>query len=392
MAVGPDAGLGARAGPPLRIGVNALYLIPGGVGGSEIYLRSLLAALSAIDKRNEYFVFANAETGPDLVPDAANFKFCPQKVKAAFRPARIMWEQTCLPQRAASLKLNVLLNGGFTAPLVCGCPQVTVFYDLQHKRHPEYYRWYERPIYNALLYCSARVSSRLIAISDATAKDLATFYPFTSLKTTIAPLGVEGEFEKVARRRTPEPFLLTVATLHPHKNLDGLLRAFRSFRGNHPEFSLVVCGMHGLAAERLHALRDELGLRDSVRFPGWIEREAVYDLYARAWAFVYPTLFEGFGLPLLEAMAAGVPTACSAIEPLTTISGNQVVLFDPKDQRDMCAAMERITTDDALRTQLSIGGRRRVMDFSWIATAGKTLSTLLAAAALEPTSEGSRVA
>lgn len=118
----------------------------------------------------------------------------------------------------------------------------------------------------------------------------------------------------------------------------------------------------------------------------------MYDLYARAWAFVYPTLFEGFGLPLLEAMAAGVPTACSAIEPLTTISGNQVVLFDPKDQRDMCAAMERITTDDALRTQLSIGGRRRVMDFSWIATAGKTLSTLLAAAALEPTSEGSRVA
>ncbi|HMC61962.1 MAG TPA: hypothetical protein VKJ01_22400, partial [Candidatus Solibacter sp.] len=121
---------------PRRIGVNALYLIPGGVGGTEIYLRALLAALAEVDSANRYFVFTNRETGPDLVPSAANFTCVPQPVRAVGRPARLLWEQTALPLAALRLQLDVLLNPGFTAPLWSPCPQVTVFHDLQHKRHP----------------------------------------------------------------------------------------------------------------------------------------------------------------------------------------------------------------------------------------------------------------
>src|ERR1700690_3151210 len=117
-----------------RIGVNALYLIPGGVGGTEIYLRELLAALAHVDSGNEYFVFTNSETGRDLVPRQANFGWQPQAVRATSRPMRIAWEQTALPLAARRRKLDVLFNPGFTAPIATPCPCVTVFHDLQHKR------------------------------------------------------------------------------------------------------------------------------------------------------------------------------------------------------------------------------------------------------------------
>src|SRR4051812_48999976 len=109
----------------MRIGVNALYLIPGGVGGTEIYLRALLGAFAEIDTENEYFVFTNRETGGGLAPKAPNFLSVEQRVRAVSRPWRILWEQAVLPIAAARLRLDVMLNPGFTAPLACPCPQVT---------------------------------------------------------------------------------------------------------------------------------------------------------------------------------------------------------------------------------------------------------------------------
>ena len=103
----------------MRIGVNALYLIPGGVGGTETYLRALLAALADIDSTNQYFVFTNRETGADLVPKQANFTHVPQSVRAKSRPMRMLWEQTMLPLAAVRLRLDVMFNPGFTAPIFC---------------------------------------------------------------------------------------------------------------------------------------------------------------------------------------------------------------------------------------------------------------------------------
>ncbi|MGA9624499.1 MAG: glycosyltransferase, partial [Bryobacteraceae bacterium] len=124
-------------------------------------------------------------------------------------------------------------------------------------------------------------------------------------------------------------------------------------RGTHPEFRLVVCGLHGHATGALHELRDSLDLRDAVEFPGWIPREDLHDLYARAWAFLYPSRFEGFGLPLLEALAAGIPTACSGIEPLSSIAAGAALEFDPLDTTAIAEAMVRIATDEVLRAHLA---------------------------------------
>ena len=353
----------------MRIGVNALYLIPGGVGGTEIYLRSLLASLAEVDSVNEYVVFRNRETGADVAPKASNFRVAPQNVRAESRPARILWEQTMLPLAVARMGIDVLWNPGFTAPLACSCPQVTTFHDLQHKRHPEHFRWWDLPFWRFFLYWSAHVSRLVVAVSTATGEDLRRFYRLPEGKIRVVPSGVDPLFFEVARRRRPERMLLAVSTLHPHKNLDGLLRAFASFRRERPEFRLVVCGMHGFYTAQAHDLRDRLGLRDAVEFPGWIPREELYDLFARAWAFFYPSKFEGFGLPVLEGFAAGVPTACSGIEPLASIAGDAAVQFDPSDPEAIAAAMRRVVDDDALRARLAEAGPRRAAEFGWRRTA-----------------------
>jgi glycosyltransferase involved in cell wall biosynthesis len=366
---------------PLRIGINALYLIPGGVGGTEIYLRSLLAALAEIDAVNHYFVFTNRETGPELTPARPNFIPLPQPIRAASRPLRILWEQIALPINAARLRLDAMLNPGFTAPLFAGCPQVTVFHDLQHVRHPEYFRWFDLPFWRMLLFGSAHVSRLLLADSAATARDLVRHYRLPESKVRVALLAGDAVFFELAKRRRPEPFLLAVSTLHPHKNLDGLLRAFAEFRRDRPEFRLTVCGLHGFFTGPLHDLRQQLGLGDAVDFPGWIPREQLHDLYARAWAFVYPSLFEGFGIPPLEAMAAGVPTACSDIEPIASNVADAALRFNPCDAGAMADALRRIVSDEALRQRLAVAGPRRAADFSWRKTAETTLQAILAALA-----------
>ena len=363
----------------MRIGVNALYLIPGGVGGTETYLRALLAALAEIDRVNEYFVFTNRETGKDLVPEQANFHHEPQGVRAVNRPARLLWEQTLLPLAAARRRIEVMFNPGFTSPIVCGRPQVTVFHDLQHKRHPEYFRWFDLPAWNFFLYWSARVARTVLADSDATAADLVRFYGLGGDKVRTVPLGVAPEFLGLAARRRPEPFVLGVSTLHPHKNLEGLLRAFAIFRKERPEYRLVVCGIHGFFTERLRALREELGLGESVAFPGWIPKADLLDLYARAMAFVYPSRFEGFGLPVLEALAAGVPSACSRVEPLDSMAGDAALKFDPGDDAEMAACIERLVSDRELRERLASAGPARAAEFTWRATAERTLAALVEA-------------
>lgn len=360
----------------LRIGVNALFLVPGGVGGTEIYLRYLLTALGKIDGNNEYFIFTNRETGADLIPEQSNFQCVPLRVRATSRPARIVWEQTALPAAIRRLHLNVLLNPGFTAPLLCPCPQVTVFHDMQHKRHPEHFRWFDLPFWRFLLYWSARRSDLLLADSPATRSDLLHFYRLREDKIRVVHIGVDPRFFEIARSRSPQQYLLCVSTLHPHKNLESLLHAFADLRRQYPAFRLVVAGLRGFHAIRLERLRASLALQDSVTFTGWIPREELYGLYARCWAFVYPSTFEGFGMPVLEALAAGIPSACSRIEPLASLAGTAALQFDPMDRAAILAAMVRLVSDEDLRAKLQRGGPLQAQRYSWPAAAHSMLQAL----------------
>jgi glycosyltransferase involved in cell wall biosynthesis len=363
-----------------RFGINALYLIPGGVGGSEIYLRHLLRAIAAVDQRNVYFVYHNRETGSDLIPEGANFVARPLNVRAVNRPARLLYEQTLLPIHAARDRLDALLNGGFTAPVLAPCPSITVFYDMQHKRHPEYFRWWDLPFWRLYLFSAAISSDALITISEASRRDLLKYYPVEPARVhTIYP-GVDPAFFTLASSEPqpdpPSPYILTVSTLHPHKNQERLLRAFARFRQSHPEYRLVICGMRGFHTARVLDLISELTLQHWVEIPGWIPREQLYRYYREAQAFVYPSLFEGFGLPVLEAMAAGLPTACSDIPVLREVAGSAALLFDPMDEETIAAALRQLVRDNALRQRLSAEGPAHAAGFSWNRSAEQTVRLL----------------
>jgi glycosyltransferase involved in cell wall biosynthesis len=373
----------------LRIGINALYLIPGGVGGTEIYLRSLLQALASIDQRNEYFVYVNAETAGEPVSISSGasprFHIVHCNVRAKIRPYRIVWEQTLLPLRFRRDGIDVVLNPGFTAPILSGRPLVTVFHDLQHKRHPEFFRWFDLPFWNLLLGLSVARSRSVIADSAATARDLERYYPRAGSKAVVIHLGVDPEFFRIGDRRraasaSGDKYILIVSTLHPHKNIGRALEAFATFRASHPEFRLVIAGLKGFASEQLESRRRELGLEESVRFTGWIPRSELYDLFEGATASIAPSQFEGFGIPVIEALAAGIPMACSAIQPFDEIAGSAAARFDPVSVPEIAAALELIACDVDFRCRAQTAGPEQVRRFDWSETARRTLEELERAA------------
>jgi glycosyltransferase involved in cell wall biosynthesis len=360
-----------------RIGVNALYLIPGGVGGTETYLRNLLKAFATIDQESEYVVFTNKETGADLVPKQPNFQHAPQNVRGTNRPMRLLWEQFCIPRASRKHRLDALFNPGFTAPACGSCPNITVFHDVQHKKHPEHFRTLDLPGWNLFLRLSVRNSRVLLADSQATKQDILRFYKVVSERIVVAPLGVEEAFFAIANERCRvERMLLCVSTLHPHKNLERLIRVFAEFHSRHPEYRLVIAGMRGFRTQAIEVLIKKLNLQHAIQLTGWIPREDLYELFRRAEAFFYPSTFEGFGLPVIEAMAAGVPLACSSIEPLRSIVGDSALTFAPEDSSAMLDAMEKLTADPELRSRLAGRATARARSYTWENCASITLAAI----------------
>jgi glycosyltransferase involved in cell wall biosynthesis len=361
----------------LRIGVNALYLSPGKVGGTEIYLRNVLQALAELESGHEFFVFRNADSGADLTPDAGAFHDRPLRVSGQNRAARILYEQLWFPVDLRANEIDVLLNAGFTAPLAWSGPMVTVFHDLQYKRHPEYFRWFDLPFWQTLLPASAYRSRKIVVPSNAVRTDIAEFYGFALSRTEVIPHGVESAFAEMVATREDQRFLLSVSTLHPHKNLDGLLRAFRLFQKD--GWQLVIAGLKGFEAARIEALRKELGLEDCVEITGWVPRRDLYELFRTASAFVYPSRFEGFGIPVLEAMSAGLPVACSRIPALVEMAGDAVRYFDPDSVSEMAAALEDITGNQEMRGRLVRAGLERAGGCSWEKSARRLVEVIEAA-------------
>lgn len=361
----------------MRIGVNALYLIPGGVGGTEVYLRQLLAAWERVDSSNEYFLFTNRETGQSLGPNAANFQVHAQPVAATNRPSRLLYEQFKLPAQLKRLKLDCLLNPGFTAPHRPGCPQATVFHDLQHIRHPEHFRRADLLAWRFFLSRSIRDSQRIIAVSEATREDVMRYYGVPDERVVAIPHGVAEEYRQLAgERNAVERMILCVSTLHPHKNLIRLISAFARFRDHIEGYRLVIAGMRGFHAEQIEAAIADPGLQQDVTLTGWIETEALLDLYRKAAFFVYPSTFEGFGMPVLEALAAGVPVISSRIPPLVSIAGEAALYFNPADEEGLLAAMIQLASEAELRSRLVHDGLKRAADQTWESTALKTLQVL----------------
>ncbi len=363
----------------LRIGVNALFLIPGGVGGTEIYLRNLLGALAEIDPLDQYFVFINRETAEaadPLVPRARNFQAVVCPLRAANRPARLLWEQIALPWQTAVRRLDVLFSPGFTSPLVCAGRKVTVIHDLQHKRHPENFRAGELAAWRMSVWLSARFSRRIVTVSENSRRDIVETYGLEPERVQVVRHGVEPELFCVERRDGEPPYLLSVSTVHAHKNWERWLEAYARLAAEGFPHRLVVAGLRGKYSEDLDRLIQARDLHARVQATGWVPRARLIELFGSAAALVFPSTFEGFGLPVIEALAAGVPVACSDLAVLREAAGEAALYFDPYSIDSITETVRRLLVDSGLRRQLVEQGRRQAARFSWKRAAEETLDVL----------------
>jgi glycosyltransferase involved in cell wall biosynthesis len=363
---------------PLHIGVNALFLIPGGVGGTEIYLRHLLAAIAALDSPHSFTVFLNQESAAGLAPAHPTFQSVQTGVRAASRPRRILYEQTALLRKLQGI--DVLFNPGFTSPLLSPAPNVTVIHDLQHHRHPEFFKPADLLAWRFFVWASAKRSRRILTVSEASRQDIHSVYGVPLPHIAAAEPGAAPDFFALSPAGA-EPLILCVSTLHPHKNIERLVDSFALFRRARPEYRLVLAGMRGFHTAAVERRIASHSLQDHVTITGWLPRHEVMALYARARIAVFPSTFEGYGMPVAEAMAAGVPLITSAIRPMMDIAGDTALLFPPHDTAALAEALERFAASPDLRATHAARARQRAASFTWERAARITLRMLEDAAA-----------
>ena len=370
----------------MRIGINALYLIPGKVGGTETYVRNLCRSLVEAASGHEFVVFINKESAGVFEKDAPGIEVAQCGVAASSRPARIIWEQLFLPFQLRRRKIDVLLSAGYTAPFLSPVPSVTVIHDLQHKALPRNFSWWYLLFLRSIIYLSAKSADGVITISVKSKEEIMRYYKIAPERIVVTYLAAdERRFYKRsqaeitdARKRydLPNRFILYAASSLPHKNYERLLAAYKLVRGEAPDIKLVLAGPRSYGMGAIEDMIGALGLSDDVVFAGWISHDDLPAIYSGAELFVFPSLYEGFGMPVLEAFACATPVVCSNIAPMTEIAAGAVVYVDPLDERDIARGMLSALRDNVLRERLRADGLERVKAFSWAKTASRTLETL----------------
>jgi glycosyltransferase involved in cell wall biosynthesis len=368
-----------RAGTPLRrVGLNLLFLVPGAVGGSEVYARQLVGALGRARPELELIAFANDEGAPSLAQAGwpPNVRIVRLAVRGANKPARIAIELTRLPGAARRHGVELLHSLGTTGPLlVPGIPHVLSILDLIYAHYPDTFPTAARLGLHAVVGPAARRADRVVTISEAVKRDVVERLHVPPERVDAVPLGRGAP----ASHTPPAPeavvrahfgigegrVVLCVSAALAHKNLPRLIDAFAALGDGFEDCRLVLVGHHGREAQalRAHAERADVGAR--VVQTGWIDGEQLEGLYALATCCVYPSLHEGFGMPPLEAMARDVPLACSNATSLPEVTGEAAEPFDPQDLAAMRAAIARLLTDEARRAELMARGRDRAALFTW---------------------------
>jgi glycosyltransferase involved in cell wall biosynthesis len=364
----------------VRVGLNALHLVPRETGGGELYVRRLVPALLEAGRNIELVVFAGHEAAPSLAaePWASEVELVHVPVRSRSRARRVLAEQTLLPRAARKARVDLLHNVQNTAPAMPRVPQVTTILDVIYKRHPDTHAGVLAAGVALLVPLAARRSRRILTLSEAAKDDIAHYLHVEPNRIDVTPLGpglpddVPPVDEAELRRRHAlgdASIVLAVSAKRPHKNLERLLEAIALVEAD-PEPVLVAPGYETVFEPEL---RQRAGER--VRFLGWVEDDELEGLYRAATCFVFPSLAEGFGLPVLEAMMRDVPVACSRIGPLEEIAGDAARYFDPTDVQDMARAIESLLVDADLRARLVEAGRERARQFSWARTAEATIAS-----------------
>jgi glycosyltransferase involved in cell wall biosynthesis len=355
----------------MHVGLNCVFLVPGETGGMEVYAWELMRALRGV----RVTAFVNREAAGEDLPEGVERVVVP--VRASNRVEWVRGEQVLLPRLAARAGVDLVHSLASTAPATGRFKRVVTIHDLNYRMVPDAHFGLRGLGMRALVPLAARRSHRVIADSESTKRDLVAHAGVAAAKVDVVPLGL-GQPARVAplpeadvRARFDlgeRPVVLTLSAKRPHKNLALLLRAL----AERPEVVAVLPGYATPHEAELRALAADLGIGDRVRFPGWVGAEELEGLFAVATAFAYPSRYEGFGLPVLEAMARGVPVVCSNAASLPEVAGDAALLVTPDDAPGFATALGRLLDDPDLRDRLATAGRARAAEFTWERTAEAT--------------------
>jgi glycosyltransferase involved in cell wall biosynthesis len=359
----------------VHVAYNLLHLVPGETGGAEVYARRLLPALRKAEPGLEMTLFLGGSAAHEDWGEGVRVKrlrFDPRS-----RVRRVLAEQTLLPRSVREAAPDLLHNVFNTASAVLTVPQVTTIHDVVFKRYPETHGLLAKGV-EILVPLAARRSARVITDSEASKTDIVRFLGVLPARVDVAPLG-PGISEDVTGppaseiRRTFEigevPLVLSVLAKRPHKNAARLIEAFTRV----PNGVLVIPGYSTRYETELNERVDASGLTERVRLLGWVDDATLDGLYRAADCFAFPSLAEGFGLPVLEAMLRGAPVACSNATSLPEVVGDAALLFDPLDVEAIAASIRRILEEDELADRLRAAGRKRATRFTWEECARRTL-------------------
>jgi glycosyltransferase involved in cell wall biosynthesis len=372
----------------VHIGLNLVFLVPGEQGGMEIYARELIPRLVQAAPEHRFTAFISREAAEAGGPWREHVGSVIVPVRSRSRVEWVRGEQQLLPPAAQRLGVELMHSLASTAPAWGPFIRVTTIHDLNYLTVPDAHPGIRALGMRVLVPLAARRSRRIIVDAHSTARDLQRHLHVAPDRIDVVALGVghsrrgeplpEDEL-RVRLQAGDRSILLTVSAKLANKNLMRLLRALaRLDAATRP--LLVLPGYHTPHEDELRAEAQRLGIEDDVRFLGWISLQELEGLYACCAAFVFPSLAEGFGLPVLEAMARGVPVACSGRGSLAEVAGDAALLFDPESEAAIAAAVSRLLRDGELRARLRAAGREQAAKFTWEQTARGTLDAYARAA------------
>lgn len=364
----------------MKIGLNLTFLATDS-GGSATYAEGLIRGIRAVQPDAEFTAWVGRDAPAEPWLDDVDVIRLP--VVGVGGIAHYAWDLAAMVPQARRRRLDVLHGLAFVAPPVHpGLPVVATILDTTWQRYPASMEWKGRVVFGVMSRVLGRTASRVIAISEAGARDLVTDLGIKRSRIDVTPLAVDPPSEMASVSDTPElrarlglgpePIVLCVAQKRAHKNLEAAIEAMALLGA---PAQLVLPGSPNEYESSLRALALDGGVADRVRFIGWVSGEDLEALYGIARCLVFPSLMEGFGLPLLEAMARDVPVACSNVSALPEVAGDAALLFDPHAPSQIADALERLLGDDALRARLAVAGRARVAAYTWENTARATLAS-----------------
>lgn len=371
----------------MRIGVD-ISAIQTTKSGVDWYTHRVIEEMmNLLESDEQLYLFSNRDTGFE------NYAASRSNVTVVRRGFSYQepWRQFMLPLLLRQHQIDVCFFTNFVLSIAASCPMVLTIHDLSVWLYPRTHSLRNVIWARTLVPISTRRSRNIIADSNSTKLDIVRLLKARSSKVTVIHLGAPDECnpelqpedeEAIQHYGIIKPYILYVGTLEPRKNLNTLIKSFDKVAKTRPDLHLVLAGRRGWMAQ---AIFDELERRDllgRVRITGYVREEYLSALYRQAAVFVYPSLYEGFGLPPLEAMSSGTPVIVSRSSSLPEVVGDAGLYVNPLDADDMARAMEAVVSNPELANSLRKKGLERAKQFSWKKTAERTLDILREAASV----------